>query len=158
MKNSFRLVNSELLIAFCNVVRESTLKRLKIVPQGFENWSISKNALSFAEIARHLIDTDEWLIKKINDPTTKSIQAEKGSIKDCSRQQFNSLILGLEERLNKKIEMINSFDKEKMKSKIYDDRFNDEVSIEWIILRGNIDHEIHHRGQIAVYLRVLNDR
>jgi uncharacterized damage-inducible protein DinB len=44
-----------------------------------------------------------------------------------------------------------------MQSKIYDDRFNDEVSIEWIILRGNLDHEIHHRGQIAVYLRMLID-
>ena len=61
------------------------------------------------------------------------------------------------ESLDRKIKFIDSLDKEKMESKIYDDRFNDEVSIEWIILRGNIDHEIHHRGQIAVYLRVLKD-
>jgi uncharacterized damage-inducible protein DinB len=151
-------MNNELLIAFCKAVRDSTLKRLKIVPEGYENWSISKNSLTFAEIASHLIDTDEWLIKKINDPTIKSIVAEKGSIKDCSREEFNSLLLELEESLNRRIELINSLNKEKMKSKIYDDRFNGEVSIEWIILRGNIDHEIHHRGQIATYLRALEDR
>ena len=45
-----------------------------------------------------------------------------------------------------------------MKSIIYDDRYNDMVSIEWVILRGNLDHEIHHRGQIAAYLRVLQDK
>ncbi len=151
-------MNNELLVEFCRAVRDSTLKRLKAVPEGFENWCTSKNALSFAEIAGHLIDTDEWLIKKINDPTTKSIIAEKGSIKECSREEFNSLISALEESLEKKIRLINSFDVEKMKSKIYDDRFNGEVSIEWIILRGNIDHEIHHRGQIAAYLRALEDR
>jgi uncharacterized damage-inducible protein DinB len=151
-------MNNELLIDFCKAVRESTLKRLKIVPEGYENWRISKNSLSLAEIAQHLLDSDDWTINKIKNPTIKSILAAKGSIEDCSREEFNSLIIGLEKSLENKIELINSFDEEKMKSKIYDDRFNGEVSIEWIILRGNIDHEIHHRGQIAAYLRVLEDR
>jgi len=150
-------MNNELLIDFCRAVRGSTIKRLKAVPEGFENWSISINALSFAEIAQHLIDTDEWLIKKIKDPAIKSILTEKGNIENCSKEEFNALILKLEKCLDRKVELINSLDKEKMESKIYDDRFNGEVSIEWIILRGNIDHEIHHRGQIAVYLRVLKD-
>ena len=66
-------MNIELLIDFCRVVRDSTLKRLKIVPEGYENWRISKNALSFAEIAKHLIESDDWTIKKINEPAIKSI-------------------------------------------------------------------------------------
>ncbi len=151
-------MNNELLVDFCRAVRGSTIKNIKAVPEGFEYLSISKNALSFAEIANHLIDTDEWLIKKIKDPAIKSILAEKGSIENCSKEQFNTLILELEKCLDRKIKFIGSLDKEKMESKIYDDRFNGEVSIEWIILRGNIDHEIHHRGQVAVYLRVLNDK
>jgi len=151
-------MNNKLLIDFCKAVRDSTLKRLKTVPEGYENWRISKNALSFAEIAKHLVESDDWTIKKINEPAIKSILPEEGSIENCSKEQFTALILELEECLERKIKLINSLDKEKMKSKIYDDRFNDEVSIEWIILRGNIDHEIHHRGQIAVYLRMLKDK
>ena len=151
-------MNNKLLIDFCRVVRDSTIKRLKAVPEGYENWSISKNALSFAEIAQHLLDSDDWTINKINNPGIKSILAEEGSIEDCSRKEFNQLISTLEESLERKFKFIESLDKEKMGSKIYDDRFNDEVSIEWIILRGNIDHEIHHRGQVAVYLRMLKDR
>ncbi len=151
-------MNNELLINFCRAVRESTLKRLKALPEGYENWRISKNALSFAEIAKHLIESDDWTIRKINDPAIKSILPEKGSIENCSSEEFSSLILELEECLERKIKFIDSLDEDKMKSKIYDDRFNDKVSIEWIILRGNIDHEIHHRGQIAVYLRMLKDK
>jgi uncharacterized damage-inducible protein DinB len=150
-------MSNELLIDFCKAVRDSTLKRLKTVPEGYENWSISKNALSFAEIAKHLIESDDWTIKKINEPAIKSILPEKGSTENYSNEKFNALILELEECLERKIKFIDSLGREKMESKIYDDRFNDEVSIEWIILRGNIDHEIHHRGQIAVYLRVLKD-
>ena len=36
-----------------------------------------------------------------------------------------------------------------------DPRFGESVSVWWIIVRGNLDHEIHHRGQIAAYLRAL---
>lgn len=146
------------LIDFCKAVRDSTLKRLKAVPEGFENWRASKNSLSFAEIVKHLVESDNWTIKKINEPSIKSILPEKGSIENCSWEKFNAMISELEESLEKKIKFFSSLGEEKMQSKIYDDRFDDEVSIEWIILRGNLDHEIHHRGQIAVYLRIINDR
>jgi hypothetical protein len=57
-------MNNKLLIDFCKTVRDSTLKRLKVVPEGYENWRISKKSLSFAEIAKHLIESDDWTIKK----------------------------------------------------------------------------------------------
>ena len=151
-------MNNGLLIDFCKSVRESTLKRIKTVPEGYENWRISENALSFAEIVEHIIELDDWTINKINEPATKSILPKKGSIDNCSKEQFNSMIRELEKSLERKIMFINSLDNAKMKSKIYDDRFNSEVSIEWIILRGNLDHEIHHRGQIAVFLRMLKEK
>ena len=150
-------MHTKMLIDFCRAVRKSTLKRIKSVPQGFENWRISKNALSFAEIVKHLIEIDEWTIRKINEPELKSILPEEGSIDNCSRERFNSMISELEESLERKIDFLTSLDEERMQNKIYDDRFESEVTIEWIILRGNLDHEIHHRGQIAVYLRVLED-
>jgi uncharacterized damage-inducible protein DinB len=31
-----------------------------------------------------------------------------------------------------------------------------EVTIWWIIVRGNLDHETHHRGQLSVYLKPLS--
>lgn len=148
----------ELLIEFSRAVRESTLKRLKIVPEGYENWKISPGALSFAEIAKHIIDLDYWLFEKVKNPNLKAIETETAIIKHCSRDRYLKLIEELEELLKKKIEFIKSLDEEKLKVKIFDDRYNSEVSIAWIILRGNLDHEIHHRGQIAAYLRVLKDR
>ena len=150
-------MSNEILTDFCKAVRNSTLKRLRVVPEGYENWRISKNALSFAEIAKHLIEIDEWTINKINDPAIESILPEEGSIENCSREKFNDLISALEDSLKKKIKFFSSLDSKKMERKIYDDRYKDMVSIEWVILRGNLDHEIHHRGQIAAYLRVLQD-
>ena len=131
---------------------------MKVVPESYENWKISPGALSFAEVAKHIIDLDYWLFEKIRNPELKSIETETAIIKNCDRERYIKLIGELEELLERKMELINTFNEEKLKDKMFDDRFNSEVSIEWIILRGNLDHEIHHRGQIAAYLRVLKDK
>jgi uncharacterized damage-inducible protein DinB len=158
-KTTFNIrMEINLLIEFCKAIRESTLKRLKVVPKGYENWKISPGALSFAEIAKHIIDLDYWLFEKIKNPELKSIETETAFIQYCDRDKYIKLIDELEELVKKKIELINSFDEDKLKTKMFDNRFDSEVSIEWIILRGNLDHEIHHRGQIAAYLRVLKDK
>lgn len=149
---------SNILIEFCKTVRESTLKRLEKVPQGYENWKVSPNALSFAEVAKHLIDCDNWLFEKIKNPELKSIETETALIKHCDEYGYKELINELRKMLKVKIDFIKTLDVDKLNSKMFDDRFNGEVSIFWIILRGNLDHEIHHRGQMAVYLRVLKDK
>ena len=150
-------MGTELLIHFCKAVRGSTIKRLEMVPEGYENWKVSPGALSFAEITKHLIDLDDWLVEKIKNPEIRSIETESAVIKNCDRREFKMLLKNLQEILERKIQFINTLNDEKLKAKIFDDRFDSEVSIAWIILRGNIDHEIHHRGQIAAYLRVLKD-
>ena len=148
----------ELLTEFCRSVRDSTIKRLELVPEGYENWKVSPGALSFAETAKHIIDLDYWLFEKIKNPNTKSIETETAIIKNCNREEYKELIINLNEVLYKKIDLIKTLDEAKLKVKIYDDAYNSEVSIAWLILRRNIDHEIHHRGQIATYLRVLKDK
>ena len=148
----------ELLTEFFKSVRGSTIKRLELVPEGYENWKVSTGALSFAETAKHIIDLDYWLFEKIKNPNTKSIETETAIIKNCNREEYKELIINLNEVLYKKIDLIKTLDEAKLKVKIYDDAYNSEVSIAWLILRRNIDHEIHHRGQIATYLRVLKDK
>ena len=148
----------ELLTDFCRAVRGSTIKRLEVVPEGYENWKISPGALSFAEIAKHIIDLDNWLFEKIKNPDTRSIETETAIIKHCRRKEYEELLIKLKEILGEKINLIKTFDENKLNEKIYDDAYDTEVSLALLILRRNVDHEIHHRGQIATYLKVLKDK
>ena len=86
----------ELLTEFCRSVRGSTIKRLEIVPEGYENWKISPGALSFAEIAKHIFDLDNWLFEKIKNPELHSIETETAVIKNCDRHEFNQYVTGLD--------------------------------------------------------------
>ncbi len=147
---------SSQLAEFSNAVRTSTIKRLQLIPAGKENWKISPGAMSSADIAYHLIQTDDWLFKKIELKDLESIKGDTGAVEIKTRNNYLELIEELNNSGKKRAGFILSLDDKVFQEKIYDDRFGKEVSVWWIIVRGNLDHEIHHRGQLSSYLRAID--
>ena len=147
------VLTSTQLAEFSNAVRISTIKRLQLIPAGKENWKISPGAMSSADIAYHLIQTDDWLFKKIKLKDLESIKGSAGTIEIKTRNDYLKLIEELNNSGKKRAGFILSLDDKVFQEQIYDDRFGKEVSVWWIIVRGNLDHEIHHRGQLSTYLR-----
>ncbi len=144
------------LAAFARAVRESTLKRLRRVPPGRENWRIAPGAMSFADLAQHLVDTDEWLFKKIEVKTLDPIVGYAGAIEIADRAAYLALLDALARTGERRCALLESLTEKQFAEKIFDARFGGEVSLWWIIVRGNLDHEIHHRGQLATYLRAMD--
>ena len=143
------------LADFSNAVRGSTIKRLQLIPSGFENWKISENAMSVADIAQHLVDADRWLFEKLVDHQLEPITGKAGSVDIQRRSEYEAIIDQLRETGETRCRLISGdLDLDQL---IYDARFDGEVTALWIILRGNLDHEIHHRGQLTAYIRVLQD-
>ncbi len=136
-------------------VRESTLKRLRLVPLGRENWRPVDGALSFAEIAQHVVECDEWLFRKLDDPELHAIKARAGSVTVAGRAQFRALLDRLAVLGDHRRDLLASLTDAQLDARIPDDRFGGEVTVWWVIVRGNLDHEAHHRGQLAAYLRIL---
>lgn len=150
-------MGKEILIEFIRAVRNSTIKRLERVPAGFENYSPSNGSLSIANIAKHIIDLDNWTFDKLKNPSLKAIETQTANITIGSRFEYEDMIEELNELAEEKIVLIESMSEADLQKKMFDDRFDSEVTVEWILLRGNLDHEIHHRGQLAVYLRLIQD-
>jgi len=147
---------SEKLAEFAAAVRDSTIKRLKQVPEGKENWRITPDSMSIAEIVYHLIEADEWLKEKIENPDLEPMQGKTGTVKIDDNLEFLNLINRLQNSGEKRCSFIKKLDERKLQSTIFDKRFEKEVTIWWIIIRGNLDHEIHHRGQLSSYLKLLS--
>lgn len=146
---------SEKLAKFAAAVRNSTIKRLERIPAGKENWRITPEAMSIAEIAYHLIEADEWLIIKIENRELEPMQGKTGTIAIDDNFEFRELINRLQQSGERRCSFINELDESKLLSTIFDKRFGKEVTVWWIIVRGNLDHEIHHRGQLSAYLKLL---
>ncbi len=147
---------SKKLALFSRAVRESTLKRLRLVPQEYENWRISSKAMSFADTAQHLIDADNWLFEKLKIKNLKAMTGQPNLVKISGRNQYDDLLVELEQTGDRRSGMIDKITDEGLSEIISDDRFGGEVSAWWIIMRGCLDHEIHHRGQISAYLRAID--
>ena len=109
--------------------------------------------MSFADTVRHLIDADKWLFKQLE----KSIPAMKGEAaveKILNRDEYDSLLDEFESIGKRREELLRTMPDDRFSEIIHDERFG-EVTVWWVIVRGNLDHEIHHRGQIVAYLRVV---
>ena len=150
-------VNSEetRLARFSEAVRESSLKRLRLVPEGSENWCPASEAMSFADIAQHLINADNWLFKMLDLKNLKPIAGKTGLVEVTHRNQYLKLLDELRQTGVHRSQLLDSITPDQLSEMIFDHRYGKEVSVWWIIVRGNLDHEIHHRGQIATYLRIL---
>lgn len=144
----------ENLAAWSRAVRESSLKRLRRVPAGRESWRPTAEAMSFADLARHLLDADEWLFKKLAERALEPMVGRAGSAGEIARAGYLELLDRLEETGRWRAELITALSPEQLAEPVFDRRFGGEVTVWWVIVRGNLDHEIHHRGQIAVYLRM----
>jgi uncharacterized damage-inducible protein DinB len=71
-----------------------------------------------------------------------------------SHQQYLEILSDLERTGIQRVELIQGLTAKQFGRLVPDERFGGMVSIWWEIVRGNLDHEAHHRGQLAVYLRI----
>ena len=143
------------LAEYAAAVRESTMRRLKAVPEGLENYRLTPEAMSFADIASHLIDSDHWLFRMLEEKGIEPIDGIAGAVNITNRSQYIELLDNLERVGERRIELIRNLTESQLSEEMFDARYGREVSVWWIIVRGSLDHEAHHRGQIAACLRKI---
>lgn len=145
------------LAEFSAAIRDSTRKRLHRVPLGFENWRIAATVSSFTDLARHLIGADDWLFDRLTGKTPQDVTGYPKQVDVADRAEFDGLLERLEEIGRARAARLGEMQDSLLAQHVCDPLFG-EVTIWWVIVRGNLDHEIHHRGQIAAYLQVLRVR
>lgn len=110
--------------------------------------------MSFAEQAVHLVDCDHYLIDRLDGKAVAPVTGPPDLLVSVSRPEYESLMAALERTGRQRSVLLEGLGEDDLSRSVNDSRFGGEVSLWWLIVRGNLDHEIHHRGQIAAYLRV----
>ena len=144
------------LTKFSIAVRESTLKRLKAVPIGSEDWRVDKDSMSFADIAQHIIDCDLALIESFHNKNIGSNLGKAHSAMTNKSNALKDLIEKLEEAKNKRTVFIEDLNKKDLSEIIKVDRKDGEQQLTMeLLIYKMLDHETHHRGQLSVYLKMI---
>ena len=147
------------LTKFSIAVRDSTLKRLRAVPAGLENWRLDKDSMSIADLAQHIIDCDHALIEAYQTESLRPNLGMAHSVDIKKEDDMQKLLENLEETKNKRAIFIEGLKLEDYLEIIKAERKSGEeqMTLELLIYKM-LDHEIHHRGQLSVYLKMINKK
>lgn len=112
------------------------------------------------DFAQHLIHADNWFCQKLEEPSLQSIVGNARRVTITDRAEYDRLIDGLVETGERRTNFISTITDNDLTSRIQDGHYGPgtDSPVWWLILRANLDHEIHRPGALAVYLRVMTER
>jgi uncharacterized damage-inducible protein DinB len=140
--------NSEFL-DYWEKVRQRTLKVVACVPADQFDWTYQEGKFSFADIIRHLAGIERYMYAE-NAQLKPSCYPGHGKELADGRAD----VLAYMERLHRESMAVFSRLSEEDLSRKCVTPGGAPITV-WKWLRAMVEHEVHHRGQIYVYLGIL---
>ena len=130
-------------------VRERTMRVVRCTPPDKIEWTCREGGFTIGDLMRHLAAVERYVF-------AESVQGNPSCYPGCGRDLAEGLesVLGFMERLHRESVAIFSHltDEDLNRKGVTPDG---HPIAAWKLLRAMVEHEIHHRGQIYVYLGIL---
>ena len=147
---------SEALIADFNAEVGNTRKVLEAVPEDRFDWKPHDKSMSLGQLASHLVENPTWIDGMI--PDELDMAAMEG-YKPFAAGSSEELLKAFEDN-SKTFETAVSGMSDETLAATWTMKMGDQVMMEAprqdAIRSIGIHHAIHHRGQLTVYLRLLD--
>jgi len=135
---------------YFNNVRERTMRVARCIPPDRVDWSYAPGKFTLGDLLRHLAVTERYL-------WGENLQGKPSTYKSHGKEFAEDLenILALMERMHQEsLEIFSRLTDSDLQTKC---KTPGGVEItKWKWLRLMAEHEIHHRGQIYLYLAMLD--
>ncbi len=143
------ITNIESFLPYYKNVRERTMRIARIIPPEKLEWSYAPGKFTLGDLLRHLAAIERYLWAEL-------VQGRANRYHGCGRELADGSenVLAFVERLHaESVEIFSRLTPEDLKLKR---ALPDGSAISaWKILRLLVEHEIHHRGEMYVYLGML---
>lgn len=130
-------------------IRERTLRVVRCIPPDKLEWTCRPGQFTLGDLVRHLAAVERYVF-------AEGVQGKPNRYPGCGRE--------LADGYERVVEFIDRLHGESMQifARLSDaDLESKSLSADgrpvttWKLLRGMIEHEVHHRGQIYTYLGIL---
>ena len=130
-------------------IRERTLRVVRCIPQDKFDWTYQEGKFSFADLIRHIAAIERYMYAE-NVQMKPSIYPGHG--KELADGPEN--VLAFMDRLHREsVEIFSRLTTEDLKKKCLTPAGISITVGKWP--RSVVEHEVHHRGQIYIYLGML---
>ncbi len=147
---------TEMLAELKEKIRGRTRVMLDKIPPDRLDWSPVEEALTLGQLLRHIWKSEQGICKLargnweyLEKRLPEGLLAVLGEVEDLESELKN-----MEEAHREAVNLIRSLSEEELNKEYFNEKFNIRRTARENI-RGLIEHEAHHRGQIALYLRIL---
>src|SRR5918996_1976635 len=131
-------------------IRQRTLRVVRCVPSDKIEWTPAPGKFSIGDLIRHIAAIERYLYAE-NVKGKPSRYAGHGTE---LANGYEAILKFLESTHQESMEIFSSLTNEDLQKKCTNP---DGTSITiWKWLRAMVEHEVHHRGQIYLYLAMLN--
>ena len=130
----------------------TTAKVLAAVAQGNTDYKPDPKSRSALELASHIAVADNWFIQSVLDGRFEFDQ-EAATKAESQFKDGNEIAAFYQKTLAEKIQQLRAAPAEKLASELDFFGFMKAPAVTFLAMAQN--HSVHHRGQLAAYLRAM---
>jgi uncharacterized damage-inducible protein DinB len=143
------ITSIESFLPYHKNIRERTMRVARVIPPEMIEWTYAPGKFTLGDLLRHIAAVERHVWAEI-------VQGKPNRYRGCGRELadgYQNVIAYVERLHQESIEIISRLTPEDLrkKSKTPD---GSRIST-WKVLRLMVEHEIHHRGEIYIYLGML---
>lgn len=141
--------NMETFLPYFESIRERTLRALRAVPAEKLEWRHAADVFSCGDLARHIAAVERYTF-------AENVLGRPSRYRGCGPElaHGHENVAAYMERMHREtIEMLKGLTPEGLNRKGLSPQGVPVTA--WKMLRAMIEHEVHHRGEMYVYLALL---
>ena len=139
----------DVFLNYLDKVQQRTMRVVRCIPADKLDWSFAEGKFTLGDLVRHMGAIERFMFGE-------TIQGKQSCYQGCGRELANGLdeVIRFKHEMDRQtVEIIRALGPEGVARKC---TTPDGASITvWKWLRLMVEHEIHHRGQIYIYLSIL---
>src|SRR5271168_502993 len=139
----------ESFLPYFETIRERTLRVLRAVPPEKLEWRHAPDVFSCGDLARHLAAVERYTF-------TEGVLGRPSRYQGCGPELADghaNVIAFLERMHGESVEVLKNLTPEQLAGKGLSPQGVPITA--WKLLRAMVEHEVHHRGEMYVYLALL---
>jgi uncharacterized damage-inducible protein DinB len=143
------ILNIESFVPYFETIRERTLRVLRAVPPEKLEWRHADDVFSCGDLARHIAAVERYTF-------AENVCGRPSRYQGCGVElaDGHENVMAFMERMHREsIAMLKELKPEDLAGKCLSPQGVPVTA--WKLLRAMIEHEVHHRGEMYVYLALL---
>lgn len=140
------------LVKYHEQVRKRTLRLIECIPHDRMEWRYDENKFSIGDLVRHLATTERYIF-------AESMLSRPPRYPGCGKELaegFENILTFFNGLHQESMEIFSALSNDDLERKCLTPAGTELRMGKWITLMS--EHEIHHRGQLYVYLGLLGTK